>query len=102
MGAHVHQGQEKPHIDLFGAVWEDLVGAGLQPGNIDGTPLCTRSNRADCFSYRRDGPDGGRMAAVIVPSEVPRLQGGNQESTTKSSGIGHQGGIRPGSPGLSE
>lgn len=83
MGAHVHQGQEKPHIDLFGAVWEDLVGAGLQPGNIDGAPLCTRSNVEDCFSYRRDGPDGGRMAAVILPPEVPRLQGGNQKSTAK-------------------
>ena len=71
LGAFVRPGDPRPHVDLFGAVREDLIGCGVTPSRIDGTRICTHENEALCFSYRRDGPTGGRMAAVITPTGMP-------------------------------
>ena len=73
LGLHVRRGPGKPRIDLHGAVRQILVEAGVRPGSIEGVPFCTHSNPGECFSYRRDGPDGGRMAAVITPVGSPTV-----------------------------
>lgn len=57
--------QPRPHIHLHDAVRRRLLQHGLEQRHIDGEPICSHANASDCFSYRRDGPDGGRMAAVI-------------------------------------
>jgi hypothetical protein len=53
------------HLDLGGAIADDLLGAGLDAERIDRSPLCTSCNPDLFFSYRRDGARSGRMAAVI-------------------------------------
>ena len=69
LGGHVIERIPRPHVDLFGSVRARLREAGLPPESIEGTPLCTWENPDDCFSYRRDGPEGGRMAALIRAPE---------------------------------
>lgn len=53
------------HLDLAGAVEDDLRRAGLRPERIARTGICTSCRPDLFFSYRRDGPRSGRMAAVI-------------------------------------
>ena len=78
LGAFVHPRQPKPHIDLFGAIRYRLLEAGVAAEHIDGIPICSFDNDLDCFSYRRDGPKSGRMAAVILSPGSSTLQRGNQ------------------------
>lgn len=66
LGAFIHPREPRPHIDLFGAVKFRLLEAGVPAEHIEGTPICSFDNPDTCFSYRRDGPDSGRMAAVIL------------------------------------
>ena len=56
----------KPHIDLHAAVRRQLVNAGLRDEHIDGNDLCTYRDADLFFSYRREGEQAGRMAAVIA------------------------------------
>jgi YfiH family protein len=52
-------------LDLWAANIDQLVAAGVPPGSVHLSSLCT-SCRGDLFhSYRRDGPGTGRIAAVI-------------------------------------
>ncbi len=53
------------HLDLGGAIEMDLLAAGVVSGSLERSRLCTSCNPAILFSYRRDGPRSGRMAAVI-------------------------------------
>ncbi len=65
----------RPHLDLFATAVAQLERAGVPAERIDGTPLCTFADEARFFSYRRDGPRSGRLAAVIEPrpgGERPR------------------------------
>jgi polyphenol oxidase len=53
------------HLELGGAIEDDLLRSGLRPERIARTELCTSCHSDLFFSYRRDGPRSGRMAAVI-------------------------------------
>ena len=53
------------HLHLARANRDQLVAAGLQPGNIHVAGLCTRSYPEVFHSYRAAGANAGRMAAVI-------------------------------------
>jgi purine-nucleoside/S-methyl-5'-thioadenosine phosphorylase / adenosine deaminase len=56
-------------LDLWNATHDQLVAAGVDARRIYACRLCTRTH-ADIFdSYRADGPNAGRLAALIkVPS----------------------------------
>jgi len=56
---------ERLHLELGGAIEDDLRHNGLRPEWIARTQLCTSCRPDLFFSYRRDGPRSGRMAAVI-------------------------------------
>jgi YfiH family protein len=55
----------KLHLDLWRATRDQLEGAGVMPGNIHIAELCTKTHAEALHSYRVDGPNAGRMAAVI-------------------------------------
>lgn len=55
----VVDGPKKRHIDLRVATRTFLERAGVRPEHIDDRPPCTRCDAARCFSYRRDGLEGG-------------------------------------------
>jgi copper oxidase (laccase) domain-containing protein len=53
------------YLDLWQATRDQLEGAGVMPTRIHTAELCTKTH-ADAFhSYRVEGPQAGRMAAVI-------------------------------------
>ena len=52
-------------IDLKAANKEQLLKAGVPETSIEVNPLCTISESDLLHSYRRDGPNSGRMLAVL-------------------------------------
>ncbi len=58
-------GYVKPHLDLVGAIKQQLRQCGIT--RIEGGELCTFANAGDFFSHRRDHGITGRMAAIIRP-----------------------------------
>jgi YfiH family protein len=52
-------------LDLWQANADQLVAAGLAPGDVHVAALCTFKHPAVFFSYRRDGVSTGRMVAAI-------------------------------------
>ena len=56
----------KYHFDVPRANSLLLQRAGLYPGNIDISTICTRSNLDSWFSHRGHGPNAGREAALIA------------------------------------
>jgi purine-nucleoside/S-methyl-5'-thioadenosine phosphorylase / adenosine deaminase len=52
-------------LDLWAANRDQLLRAGLLPGRIFTSALCTACHPAWFFSHRRDGPGTGRMAGYI-------------------------------------
>ncbi len=73
LGDCVHADLPRPHVHLHDAVRRRLLHHGLEERHIDGKPICSHANATDCFSYRRDGPEGGRMAAVIKAARISPL-----------------------------
>jgi YfiH family protein len=63
----VRRGTGKPHVDLQGAVYSQLIASGLEAARIDLVIGCTFSEPTAFFSYRRDGGATGRHLAVILP-----------------------------------
>jgi YfiH family protein len=59
-------------LDLWQALEDQLVDAGLAPANIHLSRLCTACHPEDCWSYRRDGPGTSRLAGVVRPAPTPR------------------------------
>jgi hypothetical protein len=55
----------KGHVDLKGAIRQQLLQAGVQDGNIDVTDRCSYRDAEEFFSHRRDNGVTGRMAALI-------------------------------------
>jgi YfiH family protein len=53
------------HLDLWRATRDQLEGAGVPAARIHLAGLCTKTYAATFHSYRVDGPQAGRMAAVI-------------------------------------
>ena len=56
---------DKYFIDLKSVNYEMLKAAGVRPGNIEVSPLCTRCDETLFFSHRRDGDMRGSMAAFM-------------------------------------
>jgi len=54
------------HLDLKALNNKLLVRAGLLPGNIEVSPLCTRCRTDLFFSYRAEGTGCGEMGAFIA------------------------------------
>jgi len=52
-------------LDLWAATRDQLVAAGVRPGNVHLARLCTADHPAVFPSYRRDGKGTGRIAAVV-------------------------------------
>ncbi len=63
-GIVLRRGPTKPHVDLWRAVEQQLHHAGVK--TIDTLGECTQCSREQFFSYRGEGPQSGRMLAVIV------------------------------------
>ncbi len=57
---------EKPHLDLWAANRDQLIGSGLDPARIHTCGLSTVSHRELFDSYRVGGERAGRMAAIVV------------------------------------
>jgi len=57
----------KGHVDLRGAIFRQLLDAGIPPHRIDTTDRCTFTDADEFFSHRRDKGVTGRMAAIISP-----------------------------------
>jgi len=53
------------HLDLAAVAHAQLADAGLKPTAIHHSGYCTACRADLFFSYRRDGPQAGRMMAVI-------------------------------------
>ncbi|MEZ5319400.1 MAG: peptidoglycan editing factor PgeF [Vicinamibacterales bacterium] len=54
-------------LDLWRANAEQLEAAGVPAASIHLSRVCTGDALDQCFSYRREGPDTGRMVAAIRP-----------------------------------
>ena len=52
-------------LDMWQVVADQLVMAGLDPGNVHVAGLCTSCHRDTFHSYRVDGPHAGRMVGII-------------------------------------
>lgn len=59
-----HKVEGRWALDLARAQREALVAAGLRPSHIVASRLCTSCWASDFFSYRREGPQTGRMLAA--------------------------------------
>lgn len=57
---------QRPHANLRRAVRGQLRRAGLGDGSIDDVHGCTFGDKAQFFSFRRDGRQSGRHLAAIV------------------------------------
>ena len=55
----------RPHFNLWRANRDQLEAAGVRPGAIHVSGLCTRTYPETFHSYRAAGQQAGRMAAVI-------------------------------------
>lgn len=61
----VRQPGQRPHFDLWRANRDQLEAAGVRPGAIHLSGLCSRTYPDVFHSYRAARQDAGRMAAVI-------------------------------------
>ena len=52
-------------LDMWRSNHDQLVAAGLDPANVHVAGLCTATHHDWLWSYRREGPNAGRMLAVI-------------------------------------
>jgi YfiH family protein len=62
----------RPHLDLWQAVSDQLIRAGVREDRIHRCGLCTASHREVFFSYRADGPGTGRLLGVIRAGAAER------------------------------
>ena len=56
---------EKPHVDLSGLIFEQLIDSEILSANIEVDNRCTIDYSDDFYSYRREGDQSGRMMGVI-------------------------------------
>lgn len=55
----------KPHVDLKGAIADQLVNCNLEPASIEVSPRCTFAETHDFFSYRAENGVTGRMMGFV-------------------------------------
>jgi YfiH family protein len=53
------------HLDLRKANRSQLLAAGLRPRNLFASDLCTACRGDLLFSYRKEGPQSGRLLSVV-------------------------------------
>ncbi|HMR07119.1 MAG TPA: peptidoglycan editing factor PgeF [Polyangiaceae bacterium] len=63
----------KPHVALEKTIRAQLLGAGLQPQDIDSVGGCTVSDPGRFFSFRRDGAQSGRHLSAIVARDPSKI-----------------------------
>jgi YfiH family protein len=56
----------KPHVDLRGAIMDQLASEGVAVERIEADPSCTYEDPSSFHSFRRDGERSGRMLAIIA------------------------------------
>lgn len=64
LASAIHDRTPRPHADLHAAARARLLNAGLSENAIDGSPVCTASDRR-FFSHRRDDGRTGRHLSAI-------------------------------------
>ena len=65
---HLKPENGKCFFDLKAAAADQLVSAGIQKARVFSSPWCTSCFSEECFSYRRDGPGGGRLITCVMLS----------------------------------
>jgi len=55
----------RPHLDVRAANVSQLVESGVHPQSIHHVDECTSCGADPYYSYRRDGPGGGRMISFV-------------------------------------
>lgn len=63
--AFVRQKGKKYHVDLWGVIVSQLVGAGIKDENITLSGICTYCNCHEFYSHRADGGKTGSFAAFL-------------------------------------
>lgn len=58
-------GWERPHIDLRGSIFSQLIGSGISSGRVEVSDECTYDH-PDYFSYRAESGTTGRMMGFIA------------------------------------
>lgn len=58
----------KPYLDLAQANVDQLIDAGIDPGNLHVAGLCTKTHASLLHSYRAEAGNAGRMVGAIRPS----------------------------------
>ncbi len=56
---------DRSHVDLLGAALEQLRAMEVPPGRVDAAGRCTWSEPDSFYSFRRDGPGRGHLAAWV-------------------------------------
>lgn len=57
---------EENHVDLWGAVENQLIGSGLDKTKIFNPRICTSCNPETFFSFRRDKDASGRFGTIVM------------------------------------
>jgi len=65
----IDEGYVKPHIDVRIAIEASLLRIGVTKQQIELSDHCTFDEADDFYSYRRQGQEAGRMAAVLMRTE---------------------------------
>lgn len=60
----------KPHVDLSGLIFEQLIDSEILSKNIEVDGRCTIDGENHFYSYRREGDNSGRMMGVIKLNKV--------------------------------
>ncbi len=58
--------QNKPHVDLQGTIFSQLLSVGLRSENITDSGICTVCKSDEFYSHRVMGNERGTMAAIAV------------------------------------